>query len=95
MGKCPDCGSWDALEEHRVDASAAKDPQRGLAREWVTAPEAGEEAGAAPKAVPIAEAREDAGPMRRISTGIGELDRVLGGAASEVARHSVPGARPG
>ncbi|NBC10773.1 MAG: DNA repair protein RadA, partial [Planctomycetes bacterium] len=27
MGKCPDCGAWDALEEFRpADASAKRDP---------------------------------------------------------------------
>lgn len=41
MGKCPDCGAWDSLEEVRIPAgskagsSGLSDPQRGLAEEWM------------------------------------------------------------
>jgi DNA repair protein RadA/Sms len=34
LGKCPDCGAWDALEEATLDPAAAKDEQRGLASGW-------------------------------------------------------------
>jgi len=34
MGKCPDCGAWDSLEEQSVDPSATSDPQRGLIESW-------------------------------------------------------------
>lgn len=82
MGKCPDCGAWDALEEHRVDSSAVKDPQQGLAAGWDAA--ALQEEGAAsgkheaPEARPIADAVGTPEALR-VSTGVGELDRVLGG----------------
>ncbi|MFY7895807.1 MAG: DNA repair protein RadA, partial [Phycisphaerales bacterium] len=28
MGKCPDCNTWDSLEESTIDPSSEKDPQR-------------------------------------------------------------------
>jgi DNA repair protein RadA/Sms len=73
MGKCPDCGTWDSLEEYKAptpDARAASlrpaasgDPTGDLTR-------GGE-------AVTL-DAIDDADTPRR-STGIGEFDRVLGG----------------
>jgi DNA repair protein RadA/Sms len=75
MGKCPDCGTWDSLEEYKAptpDPRAASmrpaargqgDPTGDLAR-------GGE-------AVTL-DAIDDADTPRR-STGIGEFDRVLGG----------------
>ena len=78
-GKCPDCGEWDGLEEIRQNKGAAKDTQRG---------EAATEAGVdAPRAQPIGEVSEQIVP--RMATGIGELDRVLGG--DERKRGLVPG----
>ncbi|MEM1331010.1 MAG: DNA repair protein RadA [Planctomycetota bacterium] len=69
LGRCPDCGQWDSLEEHRADASATKDPQRGLAG----TPQSS-------AARPLAEVFGSGGdPVPRLPTGIGELDRVLGG----------------
>ena len=88
MGKCPDCGTWDSLEELRLttDAEAARhDPQRGLAAQWsggggaalgspfASAPNALE----APKATAIADIQ--ALEVPRLPTGIAEFDRVLGG----------------
>ena len=31
MGKCPDCGTWDALEETTLDPMTSQDPHKGLA----------------------------------------------------------------
>lgn len=85
MGKCPDCGAWDALEEQRVERSATRDPQRGLIEQWQGL---GGNGGGAEGAVavttenlakPIAEAGAGDSPLPRLSMGIGELDRVLGG----------------
>lgn len=76
MGKCPDCGGWDTLEEYRVAAGASKDQQRGASAS------AGAEA---PQAVPIGQVSTDASGISRLSTGIGELDRVLGGRSSDPA----------
>ncbi|MBX3407813.1 MAG: DNA repair protein RadA [Phycisphaeraceae bacterium] len=91
MGKCPDCGAWDSLESERVEKSAGKDPQRGVVEAWRASGAdvtelmveakggAGGGAAGAPVAVPIAQATGDESPARRLVTGIGELDRVLGG----------------
>ena len=70
MGKCPDCGTWDTLEEYRVSAGAVRDDQRGAAT--TTSAEA-------PRAIPIGQVDVDGAGVTRLSTGIGELDRVLGG----------------
>lgn len=72
MGKCPDCGGWDTLDEHReaAGASASKDRQRG---ELVTK---------AAAAVPIKSVDTRADDIKRLATGIGEFDRVLGGAVN-------------
>ncbi len=81
MGKCPDCGAWDALEEQRVEKSATKDPQRGLIESWQAegGGAAGQHETGSPEARPIAEAGAGGGPVGRITTGIGEFNRVLGG----------------
>ncbi|HYE01694.1 MAG TPA: DNA repair protein RadA [Phycisphaerales bacterium] len=84
-GKCPDCGAWDTLALRRLDASAARDPQQGLAEGW-SRPTEGSHAAAqddatvmpGPTAAPIALATAGP-PAPRLRTGIGELDRVLGG----------------
>lgn len=85
MGKCPDCGAWDSLEKQTLDATASKDPQRGIVAAWrgaeIEDPHAdlaGLAGLATPQAAPIAEAGGGA-PVARISSRIGELDRVLGG----------------
>lgn len=73
MGRCPDCGTWDAMEEHRESEHGAElDGQRGTAER---------EAGPA-VAVPLSELRGNGRgetATHRLSTGIQELDRVLGG----------------
>src|SRR5690606_37638327 len=62
----------DAMDEIKVGGSAATDRPRGSA--------APVDAASAPKAVPIAEVTAmEAGGGLRMATGIGELDRVLGG----------------
>jgi len=86
LGKCPDCGTWDSLEEQAVDPAAGKDPHKGLVAAWgeLTAAGGGTLAivsapGGSPQAKPIAEVDGDAPPMTRLRSGINELDRVLGG----------------
>jgi len=63
LGRCPDCGQWESLVEERV-APPAKDRRAGAASPEV-------------RPTPLAEITAE-GEDRR-STGIGELDRVLGG----------------
>lgn len=77
QGKCPSCGAWNTLEEH-VERPAL--PGRG-------------------KSVPITAIKRpktisqvDSGDEIRFSTGMGELDRVLGGGAVEGSLVLVGGA---
>src|SRR4051794_12514065 len=63
-GRCPGCGEWNTLVEERVAPAAS--PGRG-----------GSSSKRALKPVPLAEVEAPA--VRRLVTGIGELDRVLGG----------------
>jgi DNA repair protein RadA/Sms len=64
LGKCPDCGTWDSLESYTPPAPDARAERVG-----------GDLAAA--EAQPIGEIDESQTP--RLTTGIGEFDRVLGG----------------
>jgi len=73
LGRCPDCGEWNTLEEVIIqDAGLSATGSSGSG---------GFGGGTAlvPRAVPLAAV--DAQDGARFPTGIGELDRVLGGAA--------------
>ncbi len=88
LGKCPDCGTWDSLEEV---SKATEDPHRPKALDAL-APVGGgdrgaEGAGALPRrgaafeneSVPLPLADIPPLEVPRISTHISEFDRVLGG----------------
>jgi DNA repair protein RadA/Sms len=62
-GRCPGCGEWNSLVEEARAGGASRTPTRG--------------GGAALKPVPLADVH--APEVARLLTGIGELDRVLGG----------------
>lgn len=81
MGKCPDCGEWDSLEDQVIDPSAAADPHLGAAKSLAQpfSADATDSAGAAPAAKPLDEITDPDGPTYRLTSGIDELDRVLGG----------------
>jgi len=66
MGKCPDCGTWDALEEYKAPTPDARSK----------AVQTGDIAQAAE---PLALGQIDEADAPRQSTGIGEFDRILGG----------------
>jgi DNA repair protein RadA/Sms len=71
-GQCPGCEAWNTLVEERLkEAQPAKRARR----------RAGQAAGAggAPRLIPRPLGEVGAAPLKRMSTGIGELDRVLGG----------------
>src|SRR5579863_6347508 len=68
LGRCPDCGGWNSVVE---EAPAA--PGAVLAFAARPAADAGESKAEALSAAPRQAAQE------RISTGLGEVDRVLGG----------------
>jgi DNA repair protein RadA/Sms len=71
MGKCPDCGTWDSLEEYKAPTP---DPRKPVAS--AVGAETGDFAhGATP--LPINDINADDAP--RTPTGIGEFDRILGG----------------
>jgi DNA repair protein RadA/Sms len=65
LGKCPDCGTWNSLEAYTPPAPDAR------------AERAGGDLAAATEALPIGQIDESQIP--RLTTGIGEFDRVLGG----------------
>src|SRR5436309_11854731 len=68
VGKCPDCGTWDSLEEYK-----APTPDPRAAR---TAEQTGDLATGG-QALALAEIDEADTPRR--ASGIGEFDRILGG----------------
>ncbi|MHC5002741.1 MAG: DNA repair protein RadA [Planctomycetota bacterium] len=76
LGKCPDCGAWDALEKF-VEPAADTPPTAELAGAWSAESDDAGAAAAAGRATPLPSIR----PPReqRLPSGIGELDRVLGG----------------
>jgi len=65
LGKCPDCGTWDSLESYTLPTPDAR------------ADRAGGDFAVAAEALPIGQIDESQTP--RLTTGIGEFDRVLGG----------------
>ena len=77
QGRCPACGAWNTLEEH-IERPAA--PGRVSVNS----------VGVAKSAKTIAQI--DTGDEIRFSTGVGELDRVLGGGAVEGSLVLVGGA---
>src|SRR5436853_1004633 len=70
MGKCPDCGTWDALEEYKeptVDTRRPTIASTGRTGDLVSAAQA----------IAIADIEDSDVP--RTQTGINEFDRILGG----------------
>jgi DNA repair protein RadA/Sms len=64
MGQCAGCGEWNTLTEERA-APAARGSSGGRGRAAVVRP------------IPLSDVRSER--LERLQTGIGELDRVLGG----------------
>ncbi len=98
LGKCPDCGTWDSLEEASRDPSAEKDPQAPLVGAWSELIEAkgdGEAPASSSTARPISEIGEDDACIVRLGTGILELDRVLGRSPGADGSGSAAGIVPG
>lgn len=71
MGKCPDCGTWDSLQEYKAPTPDTRATSRS--------PSAGATGDIAQggQALPISDIDTEDSP--RQPTGIGEFDRVLGG----------------
>ncbi len=75
-GQCPGCEAWNTLVEERVRPAAKGDSRQGVGR---GSRRSGGESAAAPRPRPVALREVGATAVKRMSTGIGELDRVLGG----------------
>ena len=71
LGQCPGCEAWNTLVEERIPAARATGASGGK-RAWGGQ---GERAKLAPRLL----SEVGSAPMERMGTGIGELDRVLGG----------------
>jgi DNA repair protein RadA/Sms len=71
-GQCPGCEAWNTLVEESIA------PKRAGVRSAGGARRSERESGGA-KVVPLPLREVGADPVKRMSTGIGELDRVLGG----------------
>jgi DNA repair protein RadA/Sms len=74
-GQCPECGEWNTLVEERV--APAQSSGARAARQRRGGGESATSLTARPAPVLLGEV--GAAPVERMSTGIGELDRVLGG----------------
>ncbi len=98
MGKCPDCGAWDALEETSADPALTKDTQKGLVAAWGELGEGGVGGTALSPGLtaarPISQVAADDTPTARLPSGINEFDRVLGG-GGEDGKAGVRGLVPG
>ena len=68
LGRCPQCGEWNTLEECILDANAVSPAGVGLS--------------VSERAKPVPLSRVDAKDGMRLATGIAEFDRVLGGGAA-------------
>jgi DNA repair protein RadA/Sms len=78
-GKCPGCEAWNTLVEERLPATGASGRGRTASKRSVggAAGARGRERRPTLAARPLRDV--GAAPVQRMSTGIGELDRVLGG----------------
>ncbi|MGO9821716.1 MAG: DNA repair protein RadA [Solirubrobacteraceae bacterium] len=80
LGQCPGCEAWNTLVEERIPAVRGADGRSGgRAGGRGRGRHAGSGGGAGLKVVPRLLSEVGAAPVARMSTGIGELDRVLGG----------------
>jgi DNA repair protein RadA/Sms len=78
-GKCPGCEAWNTLVEERLPpgGEGRAGRRKAGAKRGVGASQGGRERRPTLAARPLREV--GAAPLQRMSTGIGELDRVLGG----------------
>ena len=73
FGRCAACGAWNTATEAPASAAAGgARPARAARGRWTPA------GGASPR-IPRPLAEVEAGAAERVATGLGELDRVLGG----------------
>ena len=72
LGRCPECGSWGTLEESAAAMTSAATSRKGGVS-------AGAPKGLAPASPAQPITKINASAAGRVTSGIGELDRVLGG----------------
>jgi DNA repair protein RadA/Sms len=70
LGKCPDCGTWDSLQEYKAPTADAREARIGR-------PAQSGDVATAAQALTLDEIDQADAP--RTATGIGEFDRILGG----------------
>ncbi len=82
-GQCPGCDAWNTLIEERLPTAGGRGKGRGAGRRGAAsgARASGSANGHARRPTLAAKPLREVGaaPLERMSTGIGELDRVLGG----------------
>ena len=71
LGKCPDCGTWDSLEEYKTPTPDARKPGSSGAGRGTADLVHGADA--------LTLDQIDVEDSPRTATGIGEFDRILGG----------------
>ena len=75
LGRCNECGKWGTLEQELVVSGASRDPLPSQARDLL-----GSSSSPGPKSKKVRTLGEiEPGKLPRMASGIGELDRVLGG----------------
>jgi DNA repair protein RadA/Sms len=87
LGRCPGCEAWNTLVEERVpvvrasggDGAGARRAGGGSRRRGGEGAHGARALGSGPRLAPRPLRDVGAAPVARMSTGIGELDRVLGG----------------
>ncbi len=84
MGKCPDCGTWDALEKF-IEPKPMKDSHSASAEAWINSGGSGVPTSVGTTSATLTSAVATPLPeiettdFARLPTGIAEFDRVLGG----------------
>src|SRR5271166_1779320 len=75
-GQCPECGEWNTLVEERIPTTRGSARAGGKRRPGAATSDSASESGIV---IPLPLGEVGSAPVKRMSTGIGELDRVLGG----------------
>jgi len=79
LGQCPGCEAWNTLVEERIPAARGTEGRRGGGAADGRGRRSAAANGAGPKVAPRLLSEVGSAPVERMETGIGELDRVLGG----------------
>src|SRR5271155_164071 len=80
LGQCPGCEAWNTLVEETVPTARGAAARGGAGARGRGGPRAGGAGGGVGlKLAPRLLSEVGSAPVARVSTGIGELDRVLGG----------------